>query len=133
MENVENLLNLSFEAYAARNYEKAADYVGQAAEQGDREAIIFLAELMRDEKTYEKAMTLLLQLAEQGDTDAILHVAKLYEKENYIGYDREKAIEWYKKGAEAGDSRAICALAVMGRKDLQRMWPMRDRQRIWHW
>ena len=40
MENVEKLMQLAGEAFDKEDYEKTVDYLRQAAEQGDREAIL---------------------------------------------------------------------------------------------
>ena len=134
MENMENLKDYGIEAWVLKkDYKKAMDYFHQAAEQGDKEALLYIGEMAQEIGNYEKAMDCFRQLAKYDNTTAFFYVGKLYENENYAGYDRGKAIKWYKKAANAGDSRAVLALAVMGRKDLQRKKAMRDRQCIWHW
>ena len=55
-----------------------------------------------DKGEYQVAFEMLEPLAESGDAKAQNMLGLIYEKEDGIGQDYEKAIEWYQKAATQG-------------------------------
>jgi TPR repeat protein len=54
-----------------------------------------------------------LQQARQGDSEAQYNVGAMYQNGRGVEADRERALEWYHKAAEQGNSRAMARLGLM--------------------
>ena len=72
-----------------------------------------IAQAAYDSGDYEEAFRLLKALAEQGHARAQAKLGYLYGTGRGVGQDEDKAVEWYRKGAQQGDADAQNNLAVM--------------------
>jgi hypothetical protein len=54
-----------------------------------------------------------LQKARQGDSEAQYNVGAMYQNGRGVTASRDKAIEWYGKAAEQGNSKAVSRLGLM--------------------
>ena len=59
------------------------------------------------ERNIDKAKQWLIKSAENGDVDAQINLADSYKKGDFFEKDMGKTIEWYKKAAEAGSTKAV--------------------------
>lgn len=66
---------------------------------------------------YFKAFSIFLGLAERGDTSAMLRVANMYSCSKGVEFNIEKALEWEKRAANAGDDLAFLNLAITYRNN----------------
>ncbi len=55
---------------------------------------------------YKRAIQLLLPLAQQGHAGAQYDVARMYEKGEGVEKDEKQTLDWYRRSAEGGNSRA---------------------------
>lgn len=84
-----------------KDMEQAKYYYKSGAMLGDRNAAWRLGLIYIDEMEYTEAYKFLLRASEAGQGMAMFELAKLYENGLGTAYNREKAIEWYKKCAES--------------------------------
>ena len=100
-----------------QNYGKAREYYEQAVERGNVSALNALGILYRHgygvARNYDKARECWEQAAAKGSVAALYNLGLLYEY-NYL--DDEKALEYYKKAAEAGLEKATAAVERLREK-----------------
>lgn len=84
-----------------KDLEKAKYYYREGALLGDNNAAWRLGLIYKDEMEYEDAYNFLLKAADGGQGMAMFELAKLFENGLGTSYNKEKAIEWYKKCAES--------------------------------
>lgn len=85
------------------DYEKAAKWYQKAADQGNKDA----------NDTVKKLIPILeiVKKAQQGDTAAYYSLGEVYYHHGgVLVQDCNRAVEWYRKGAEQGHAEAQCAL-----------------------
>ena len=116
----EKLLQKGIAAYEAKDYENAAMYYKEAAEQGDAMAQNMLA-LCYDtgegvKQDYVMAANWYCNAAEQGNASAQLNLGACYADGHGVGLDSAEAVKWYRKAAEQGNELAIEALKRLGVK-----------------
>ncbi|MDO4959982.1 MAG: tetratricopeptide repeat protein [Prevotellaceae bacterium] len=86
------------------------------AEQGDADAQLEYARLLKTsgngvEQDWKKAVEMIQLSAEKGNHDAEWELGALYEFANHMTQDSAKAIEWYRKSADAGSPIGLYMLA----------------------
>ena len=94
-----------------------------AADRGDEQAIVRVAEraLASGKKREElpevtsRAMTALIQRAEEGDANAMRSLAKIYSEGTLAPQDKELAVAWLERAANAGDAQSATRLATVTR------------------
>lgn len=87
---------------------------GPTAEQLRSEAFALIAGTAADKV---KAVDLLQQAAEAGDATAMAFLGGLYLSGDGVDVDREAAIAWYLKAAQAGHPAALAKLAELATED----------------
>lgn len=84
-----------------KNLETAKFYYKSGAMLGEKNAAWRLGVIYKDEMEYTEAYQYLLKAAEGGQGMAMYELAKLYENGLGTPYNKDKAIEWYKKCSES--------------------------------
>ncbi len=99
-----------------QDYQKAAQYYQKAADAGQAEALFSLASLYMSgrgvEEDQNRAMALYETAANLNHPDSINVLAYAYDQGNIgdIAPNREKALQWYQKGCEQGNSASCESL-----------------------
>lgn len=84
-----------------KDLEQAKYYYKSGALLGNADAAWKLGLIYKDEMEYTDAFKFFLKASEGGQGMAMYELAKLYENGLGTSYNKEKAIEWYKKSSEA--------------------------------
>lgn len=97
---------------------KAVEYYEKAAEAGITGAVNDLAYIYFQgthnvQKNYERAFVLAEKAAAVGVVDSMTLLGKCYDDGLGVPGDKEKALEWYRKAAEAGDFRAMRLIGII--------------------
>ena len=99
-----------------RNYKKSFQWMEAAANQGDADAEVEMAEMyMRGEvipMNARKAKTWYEKAAAKDDLDGINGLARLYRYGSGVRKDQEKAFEYYQKASLQGHTRSQVGLGM---------------------
>ena len=99
-----------------RNYKKSFQWMEAAANQGDADAEVEIAEMyMRGEvipMNARKAKTWYEKAAAKDDLDGINGLARLYRYGSGVRKDQEKAFEYYQKASLQGHTRSQVGLGM---------------------
>lgn len=106
-----------------KNLEQAKYYYKSGALLGDNNAAWRIGLIYKDEMEYAEAFKFLLKSADGGHGMAMYELAKLYEDGLGTAYNKDKAIEWYKKCAESSNKASSDA-----RKALKRLGTNEDKE-----
>lgn len=109
-------------AYVKYDKQKAINYFKQAAENGNEDAkniislmtpndmsldeILQQAKQAEVDKNFEKALSLYKKAVEMGSSDALYFIGRIYNNSAYPRYDKQKAINYFKQAADAGNEEA---------------------------
>ena len=100
-----------------RDYQKAAEWIGKAAEAGHPEAQHDLGLMHYKgrgvELDYQKACEWFARAAEQGHVKAQYNLGVMYENGYGVPKDLAKAAEWYQEAADQGHAKAQFTLGMM--------------------
>lgn len=97
--------------YEEDNDKKALEWYLKAAEGGDAEAMVQAADIYFYEDDNDSRIKWLLKAAEQNFADAESELGGYYSDEDNPDYP--KALEYYKRASEHGDSTAPCYVGEM--------------------
>lgn len=100
-----------FLQYYKHNEKEALQWYKKSADQNNADAINALADYYRFNDKEEKAFEMDMKAAELGSAEAERSLGTYYYTLDKPDY--EKAMEWYKKAAEHGDSVATCDVGIM--------------------
>lgn len=93
------------------NRTEATKWFAKAANQGNAEALAFLANAYYHaygvEQNYEKAYQYFLQAAQKGNTMGMLRLAGLYESGKGVKKDYSMALQWFKTAYKNGAKEAL--------------------------
>jgi len=96
--------------YNAQNYGEAFNEFSALAQQGNREAQVYLGGMHRDgigvNQDYAGAFNWYRKAAGQGSPDAQINLGFMYEKGLGIGQSWTEALRWYQMAAEQGHVQA---------------------------
>ena len=109
-------------AYVKYDKQKAINYFKQAAENGNEDAkniislmtpndmsldeILQQAKQAEVDKNFEKALSLYKKAVEMGSSDALYFIGRIYNNSAYPRYDKQKAINYFKRAADVGNEEA---------------------------
>lgn len=93
--------------------EAAKYWYAHAGENGLIDAKYNLARLLDDEGNYGRAFPLWLEIAQTGEATAIFFLARAYQEGLGVAVDGAKAVEWYRRAADAGIAEARFNLGLM--------------------
>lgn len=100
-----------------RDYQKAADWIGKAAEAGHPEAQHDLGLMYYKgrgvELDYQKACEWFAKAAEAGHATARYNMGVMYENGYGVPKDMARAAEWYQEAAAQGHAKAQFTLGMM--------------------
>ncbi len=98
-----------------KDYAKARELYGKAADRGSRVAMVSLGAIyesnLAGEPSYPKARSLYQKAVELGDPNAATRLARMYEAGHGLGQNPAQARDWYRKAAALGDTQAMARLA----------------------
>lgn len=80
----------------------------------DRDELMVLAILAREEGNYERALDIFGRLAGKGDAEAMFHLGRMHEKGRGVPRNERKALELYRRAADKGYAKAGQAAQRMG-------------------
>ncbi|MCH8476234.1 MAG: sel1 repeat family protein [Opitutales bacterium] len=113
-----DLGDMYFEGYGvAQNFEKAAEWFRNAAQQGHAKAQAGLGYLYHEGKgvsqDYSEAIKWLRKAAEQGHVEAQAGLGFIYFEGRGTSQDYSEAVKWLRKAAEQTDAEAQFGLGYM--------------------
>ena len=76
-------------------------------------ALLFSGGAAADNDIWVSLFKETLQQARQGDSEAQYNVGAMYQNGRGVTANRDKAVEWYGKAAEQGNSKAVSRLGLM--------------------
>ena len=76
-------------------------------------ALLFCAAATAGNDIWASLFRETLQQARQGDSEAQYNVGAMYQNGRGVTSNRDKAVEWYGKAAEQGNSKAVSRLELM--------------------
>lgn len=97
------------------NPDEAARWFNQAAEAGDKHALVHEGRVWRDEGKAAQAIASFLKAAEAGQYESYVELAMLYDAEGSALYDPAEAVKWYRIVADGSSSSKGRALLALGR------------------
>ena len=92
---------------SVHNYDKALDYLTQAANKGHKEALGFLADIyIYDKKDFKKAYDLIIK-SDKDSYSICGSYGDLFYNGYYVPRDYDEAFKWYMKSFELGKTNSI--------------------------
>ena len=107
-----------------QDYAEALKWFLKSAEQGFALSVIYVFDMISDNRTYSVAGEYtdyengpwFRKAAEHGYAKAQFRLGRMYENGQGVPQDDVEALKWYRKAAEKGDAEAIKALKIVEQK-----------------
>ena len=90
-----------------KNLDEAIKWLKKAADEGDEDSAIALADIYNEDKNIDRAIFYLSKVADKNNIKALKKLAEIYELQN----DFEKMFECYQRGAKLGNRYLMEKLA----------------------
>lgn len=105
-EKIESTYRLGRDAYKARRYSAARDYLTEAGQRGHKEAQYLMGQIEETARNVPEALRWYEQAAEQGNCDAMLELAELCLGRHGKGPNPRLGLQWLEKAADWGNYEA---------------------------